>query len=467
MTVQKNNNADYGHSIQKLICDSFGLDVNSYAAEQFKANYDSKYDKELLPLCTKIFKEIGAKPVQLLTYSDALTKKKQSTSPHNFLLANGETLSIKTTKGSGMFAPPSVGQAGFEKLNDYFADIYGEEIKNQDDIKRMVVYHIHEILPIFIENLFQSDYLVIVNRKKISNLQVFKSSDVGQYSFSKEDFTFTRGLDSWVESTTLKYHNTSIAEIQTHTNRTFKFRFKLTAINEWFRKVKENNETLGISAESAICDYFHLQQPDSFKTRSSPILKGQLGAVIQDAFQIVPKAIKHTGSESGERGEQSKCSYDFVLEGNKTLSLKTNKGKMVCPPEVGQPGAKTCLAYFRHFFPKGIVEVTNEEFKKMVYNHIADIMPIYVEHLFDSDWLLWLYLEKKKFIFRAINQSDIKEYRWDKERFSFTKPKLELWNESNTVKYDGLTIGEFQVHTHRSCFKFRFNLANLLTLIGK
>lgn len=210
-----------------------------------------------------------------------------------------------------------------------------------------------------------------------------------------------------------------------------------------------------------------MQQPDSFKTRSSPILKGQLGAVIQDAFQIVPKAIKHTGSESGERGEQSKCSYDFVLEGNKTLSLKTNKGKMVCPPEVGQPGAKTCLVYFRHFFPEGIVEVTNEGFKKMVYNHIADIMPIYVEHLFDSDWLLWLYLEKKKFIFRAINQSDIKEYKWDKERFSFTKPKLEQWNESNTVKYDGLTIGEFQVHTHRSCYKFRFNLEHLLTLICK
>lgn len=467
MAVQKNNNADYGHSLQKLICDNFDLDINSHAEEQFKANYDSKYDKELVPLCTKIFKEIGSKPVQLLTYSDALTKKKQSTSPHNFLLANGQTLSIKTTKGGGMFAPPSVGQAGYEKLNDYFADIYGEEIKTQDDIKKMVVYHIHEILPIFIENLFQSDYLVIVNRKDLSNLQVFKSSDVGQFSFSKDDFTFTRGLDCWVESTTLKYHGTSIAEIQTHTNRTFKFRFKLAAIKEWFRKVKENNETLGMSAESAICDYFHLLQPDSFKTRCSPTLKKQLGPVIQDAFKIIPNAIKHTGSESGERGEQSKCSYDFVLEGNNTLSLKTNKGKMVCPPEVGQPGAKTCLAYFKEFFPKELTEVTNEEFKKMVYNHIADIMPIYVEHLFDSDWLLWLYLEKKEFTFRAINQSDIKEYNWDKEKFSFTKPELELWNESNTVKYNGLTIGEFQVHTHRSCFKFRFNLANLLTLISK
>lgn len=219
--------------------------------------------------------------------------------------------------------------------------------------------------------------------------------------------------------------------------------------------------------ESAICDHFKLQQPESFKTRCSPTIKRQLAQVIQDAFEIVPNAIKHTGSESGERGKQSKCSYDFVLEGNKTLSLKTNKGKMVCPPEVGQPGAKTCLLYFRDFFPEDLLEVTNEEFKKMIYNHISEIMPIYVEHLFDSDWLLWIYREKSGFMFKAISQLDIKEYKWDKAKFSFTKPSIEKWNESNTVKYDGVTIGEFQVHSHRSCFKFRFHLANLLVLIHK
>ena len=101
----------------------------------------------------------------------------------------------------------------------------------------------------------------------------------------------------------------------------------------------------------------------------------------------------------------------------------------------------------------------------MVLGHIADIMPIYVQHLFDSDWLLWIYLEKAAYTFKAISQSDIKEYKWEKGRFSFTKPTLEEWKESNTVKYDGLTIGEFQVHAHRSCFKFRFHLANLLTIL--
>lgn len=462
-----NNNADYGLSLQKLICDHYDLEVNDHAFEQFNANYNCAYDRELTPLCTRIFKEVGSEPVLLLTYTKMLVNSKQTTSPHNFLLANGKTLSVRTTKGSDKVAPRTVGQAGFAVLNDFFADVFGEEITSQRDVRRMVVNHIHEILPIFIDNLFQSDYTVLIDRNNLSKMQIIKLSDVGHYSFSKDELTFTRGLDTWTESTTLKYHGKSIAEIQTHAERTFKFRFIISAIPEWFKTVTENNETLGMSAESAICEQFRLAQPASFTTRCSAAIKRELAPVVKEAFKVVPKAIKHTGSESGTRGEQSKCSYDFVLEGNLTMSLKTNKGKMVCPPEVGQPGAKTCMEYFRDFFPASLQEVTNEEFKNMVYKHIADIMPIYVEHLFDSDWLLWIYLEKEGYTFRAISQSDIKDYKWLKEKFTFTKPTIEQWNESNTVKYDGLTIGEFQVHTHRSCFKFRFNLANLLTLIHK
>ena len=87
--------------------------------------------------------------------------------------------------------------------------------------------------------------------------------------------------------------------------------------------------------------------------------------------------------------------------------------------------------------------------------------------MFDSNWLLWIYKEKEKYDFKAISQNDIKAFQWQKEKFTFTKTDISLWNESNTVKYDGLTIGEFQVHNHRSCFKFRFHLANLLTILKK
>lgn len=461
------NNADYGLSLQKLICDEYDLEVNDWAKAQFDANYNDEYREELAPVIPELFNKVKSKPKHFLTYTQGVTKGKQKTSPHNFMLENGKTLSIRTTKTSDKVAPRTVGQAGFSVLNEFFGEIYGSEMETKADVRKMVYEHIHEILPVFIENLFQSDFTILLSRKDLSNLQLIRADELSEYSFVRSDFTFTRGLDVWKESTTLKYQGTSIAEIQTHKERSFKFRFVISNIPKWFKQVKETNETFGMSAEAAICDYFGLSKPESFSGRIKQSYVDDIMPVVEIAFGSIPAAIKHSGSTPGKRGEQSKCSYDFVLQGGKTLSLKTNKGKMVCPPEVGQPGSKTCLLYFSQFFPKGTTEVTRESFKKMVFENIEKIMPIYVEHLFDSDWLLWIYATKEGYEHQSINKEDIKEFVWKKEKFTFTKGTIEEWNESNTVKYNGTTIGEFQVHQNRNCYKFRFNMQNLLELILK
>ena len=103
----------------------------------------------------------------------------------------------------------------------------------------------------------------------------------------------------------------------------------------------------------------------------------------------------------------------------------------------------------------------------MVYGHIDEIIPIYIEHLFDSDWLLWVYEENNEFKHREISKDQIMNYVWKKENFRFTKPSIEDWIESNTVKYNDITIGVFQVHNNRNSFKFRFNMKNLLEMILK
>lgn len=459
------NNADYGLTLQKRICDTYNLEINEWAEAQFIANYNTEFVAEIDEVIPTIFEKTSSLPERLLTYTQLLTNGKQTTSPHNFMLENGKTLSIRTTKTSDKVAPRTVGQAGFQVLNDYFAEVYGDEITCQADVRKLIFEHIHEILPIFIDNLFQSDYTIFINRKELDKIQLIKAEELANYSFSRDEFSFTRGLDTWTESTTLKFHNKSIAEIQTHKERTFKFRFIVSSIPYWFNIVKETTETLGMSAEAAICDYFELEKPESFNNRVLKAYVDQLMPVIDKAFKEIPPAIKHSGSTAGERGEQSKCSYDFVLYGDEKLSLKTNKGKMVCPPEVGQPGSKTCLLYFGEFFAPGTEEVTSDTFKEMVFDNIEKIMPIYVKHLFDSEWLLWIYETKVGFEYKAINQLDIKEFKWEREKFSFTKSNIEEWNESNTVKYDGLSIGEFQVHKNRNCYKFRFNLMNLLDLL--
>ena len=461
------NNADYGLSLQKNICDKYNLQINTHANEQFIANYNSEYENEFKMLIPIIFKKVGDFPIRLLTYSQELIKGKQTTSPHNFILNSGKTLSIRTTKTSDKVSPKTVGQAGFSILNEYFGEIYGDEIKNQEDVRKMIFCNIDKVLPVFIDNLFQSDYTVLISRKDPKNIQIIKAEEVADFTFDRTDFEFTRGLDTWSESTTLKYHKKSIAEIQTHKERSFKFRFIISNIPEWFKIIKENNETLGISAEGVVCNLFNLEEPESFKTRTSMKLEKELFPVIKDAFENMPKPIMHSGSKPGERGGQSKCSYDFILEGNQTLSLKTNKGKMVCPPEVGQPGSKTCLLYFKKFIEKDINEVNRETFKQMVFNKIEELMPIYVDHMFDSDWLLWIYKVKDEYEHMEINRNSIEEFKWERERFSFTKPTMNEWNESNTVKYDGTTIGEFQIHKNRNCYKFRFQMNNLLNLLLK
>lgn len=461
------NNADFGLTLQKIICDKYDIPINSWAYEQFTSSFNPDYVKDIEQIVPLIFERVGSIPSQLLTYTTELTKGVQTTSPHNFLLKNNKTMSIRTVKTSDKVAPRTVGQAGFPLLNEYFSTIYGGEIRDKNDIKILMINHIHEVLPIFIDCLFQSDLTVFVNKSDTNQIQVYDADEVGNYEFSREDFTFTKELGEWNESTTLKYHGISIAEIQTHKERSFKFRFIISRIPEWFNKIRITNETFGISAEAAICDAFNLQKPDSFKTRASRQMVERLLPVVKKAFSYLPLPVSHTGSTSGKRGKQSKCSYDFVLQGSQTLSLKTNTGKMVCPPEVGQPGAETCYLYFKQFLENDVGIINNDNFKTMVLSKIEQIMPIYVEHLFDSDWLMWIREEKGEYTHLEINKDDIQSIVWEKSKFSFTKPTIDEWNESNTVKYDGLTIGEFQVHKNRDCYKFRFQLENLLKLLKK
>lgn len=462
------NNADFGLTLQSLICSKYNLPVNRNAAEQFKANFNESYIKELTPICKKIFGLLGCGPIELLTYSSRFVSGSQRTSPHNFLLENGRTLSIRTMKSSEKVSPHTLGQAGYPILNDFFGDVLGRKISTQSDIRDLVYNHIHEILPAFIDHFFVSDYTVFIYRNDLNKIELFHSDELGRYEFSRDDFTFTRDLSEWKESTTLKYQGISIAEIQTHQNRTFKFRFIVPTIPLWVQTVRETTETLGITAEAAICDFFSIDKPAHFATRVSHKIERQLMPVVEMAFKNLPAAVTHTGSLGGNRGKNSKCAYDFVLEGEKTLSLKTNKGKKVCPPDVGQPGRETLLLFFGGYLPEGLTDVTSSDFKQMVFQHIADIMPIYVEHLFESDYLLWIYTQREgKYSFDIVRREEIRHSKWDSTKFSFSKPTIADWNESNTVKYDGVSIGEFQVHRHRVCYKFRFNMPALLSLVRK
>lgn len=459
------NTADLGITTQKLICDKFSLTLHPNAVNQFAANFNPDYQEALLPLIDQIFKTIGIKPKTCLTYAPS-SNKREKTSPHNFELENGQTLSIKTNKTGDKAAPRLIGQAGYATFNEFFGHLSNAPISSQEQIKELVFEKVEQMIPLFLDYFFLSDYTVWIYPENDSyNYLIFDRNQIVDIATDRDSFSFTRDLETWTESTTLKYNGTSIAEIQVHKNRTFKFRFILKALMKFIKEQKLTTETFGITAEKAICDMFNIEVPENYKGRYSNIIQKQMVPTIQEAFKHLPKAIRSTGAEQGERGANSKCSYDFVLEGEKTMSLKTTiNGSMICPPEVGQPGARTCYVYFGHLVEETII--TESNFKQMVLENVANMLPIYLNHLLDSDYLLWIYKKKDIYNYKIFDANFAKSMVWNPNKFSFSKPSILDWNESNTLKYDGVTIGEFQVHKARSSFKFRFNMMNLEKVIN-
>ena len=129
--------------------------------------------------------------------------------------------------------------------------------------------------------------------------------------------------------------------------------------------------------------------------------------------------------------------------------------------------------FFLFILKLWLIRVNHENiFKKMVFKNIDIMIPRYLKHLFDSDYLLRIYEDKEAVIkakspfkFEIIEKNFGINFNWIKSKFSFSKETIEEWNESNTVYYNGISLGEFQVHNNRNCFKFRFNFNNLLKII--
>lgn len=229
-----------------------------------------------------------------------------------------------------------------------------------------------------------------------------------------------------------------------------------------------NNETLGQSAEKVICDLSKLDS-SHLNDRSNEAYEETLKPLIAKALNEIPSVIRHTGLAKGNRGGKSKSSIDFYLNEEQTLSLKTNKSSnmMVCPSEVGQSSWEVLNKYFREILQiNNIRNLDRDNFKQIVFNSINLLIPIYLNHLLSCDYLLWIYQKKSKFYYKIIKKNSLSNFNWDIKNFSFTK-NINNWNESCSVRYNEISLGEFQLHRNRSPNKkFRFNMQNLCKLMS-
>lgn len=235
-----------------------------------------------------------------------------------------------------------------------------------------------------------------------------------------------------------------------------------------------NNEQVGISAEVAIADVFNVAISASYCARGDIAITEAIKSIIPEAFSKynIPAPVQHTA--------EGQNVVDFVLGGNKTLSVKTNKQKLgkVAPQKIGQASSNTWFGQLAEKLDIPHIPTSYEEkvelFKLIVLTQIDKLLAIYWDHTFSCDYLLHIYdvvdnndvpTNHPKYVAFTKQSSPI----WDPNKITFTKPSVSAWNESNTVKYgdNGVPIGEFQVHNNRDNFKFRFNMQGIVKLIAE
>lgn len=225
-------------------------------------------------------------------------------------------------------------------------------------------------------------------------------------------------------------------------------------------------EQVGISVEVALADLYGVDIDFAYRSRSRSELIDHISPALSSLQGDLPNVIKHIA------GEQNPI--DFLLEGDETLSVKSNmrEAGKVAPQNIGQPTSSTFWSKLPHLVPEGIDPTklayadSAKLFKQVAQARIGTLLTVYWENLFDCDYLIYVY--------NVLDQNDnlssipiVRLYKkakspaWDLTRVSFTR-SLEEWNESCTVKYDSESIGEFQIHNNRNCFKFRFNLSGLI-----
>jgi len=225
-------------------------------------------------------------------------------------------------------------------------------------------------------------------------------------------------------------------------------------------------EQVGISVEVALADLYGVEIDFAYRSRSRSELVSHIAPALSPLLGDMPNVVKHIA------GDQNPI--DFLLENDETLSVKSNmrEAGKIAPQNIGQPTSSTFWSKLPHLIPAGTdpTKLAYAEsaklFKQVAQTKIETLLTAYWENLFDCDYLIYVsnVLDKND---NLTPSPTVRLYKkaespaWDSSRITFTR-SLADWNESCTVKYGGESIGEFQIHNNRNCFKFRFNLSGLM-----
>jgi hypothetical protein len=227
-----------------------------------------------------------------------------------------------------------------------------------------------------------------------------------------------------------------------------KKRVSTQTIEKTTPKQKVLTEDLGKIFEMAICLLYEIPYDGNYKY--SLIEATEIKDKLHKLKELFPYNVKHIAKNGSQ--------YDFVSveDSNIHLSAKTTKkdGK-VCPQVIGQPSKKKFCKYF------GIdVNYTLNDIKLYIASNIKVLLDSYANCTFDCP-IIYYNKAKNNLLFVRL----VKDIEWTNYDIEFShKIKNKIWNESSSISINGTSIGEFQVHNHRDCIKFRWSFEKLLVL---
>ena len=250
--------------VEKIICEISNIPFVTSRNYINEINFDIK--DELMTTISSLLNDLSVKEHLGSLFNE-----------HDFLLECGNHLSVKTNIANDKLCPNKVGQTSFKKINEKFEDI--------NDFKKWIFESPDTVLNFYMKNLFISEYILYINFEKGFAFLV-SSRDINIPNFLKENITFTRKLETFNESCTLKYNKKSIAEVQVHSSRNcVKFRFymknlssllniKIYTFSKTKFKVKKNLGTFNYIGSKTNLLAFLKKQVESYIQRPIHTIEG-------------------------------------------------------------------------------------------------------------------------------------------------------------------------------------------------
>lgn len=214
-------------------------------------------------------------------------------------------------------------------------------------------------------------------------------------------------------------------------------------------KPKSTNESYGIGAEALVSAYYGLESPPNWESRTTDAVLDELRPHVISMMESLEKRGVVIDKYCGRNSK-----VDF-RSGNITISMKTIRSNKVCP-SMCQPSRKRFAEDYNFEFRD------DTDIKHFIVDNIETILARSFDRLFETDFTCILF--KRGDVWDHIIISKRQGLQFKRNLITFTRP-VDKWNESNTVKFDRKSIGEFQIHNNRDNIKFRFNLSNIMTIM--